>query len=64
MEIFLFPFNPLFKLAEFLNHPHGYHMKMPIENSEALPPINSFVYVKWAESGEEPSGWRKARIDQ
>jgi len=62
--IFLLAFNPLLKLAESLNHPHGYCIKIPIENLEALPPTDSFVYVKWTEAGEEPSGWYKAYIDQ
>ena len=52
--MFLLAFNPLLKLVESLNDPHGYHFKIPIEDSEALPPVNSFVYVKWTEAREEP----------
>ncbi|XP_065884075.1 uncharacterized protein [Dysidea avara] len=62
--MFLLAFNPLLKLAESLNHPHGYHIKIPIEDSEALPPVDSYVYVKWTEAGEEPPGWYKARVGQ
>ena len=52
------------KLAESLNHPHGYCVKIPIENSEDFLPINSFVCVKWLEAGEEPSSWYRAHINQ
>ena len=62
--MFLLAFNPLLKLAEFLNHPYGYHIKIPIDDSEAIPPVDSYVYVKWTEAGEEPPGWYKARVDQ
>ena len=62
--MFLLAFNPLLKLAESLNHPHGYHFKIPIEGSETLPPVGSHMYVKWTEAGEEPPGWYRARVDQ
>ena len=62
--IFLLSFNPLLKLAESLNRSHGYHIKIPIENSEDFPPINSFVYVKWLETGDVALGWYRARIDR
>ena len=62
--MFLLAFNPLLKLAESLNHPHGYRFKIPIDDSETLPPVNSFVYIKWTEAGEEPPGWYKTCIDQ
>ena len=62
--MFFLAFNPLLKLAEFLNHPHGYHIKIPIRDSENLPPVDSYVYVKWTEASEEPPGWYQAQIDQ
>ena len=62
--MFLLAFNPLLKLVESLNHPHGYHFKIPIEGSETLPPVGSHVYVKWTEAGEESPGWYRAHVDQ
>jgi len=54
--MFLLAFNPLLKLAESLNYPHGYHIKTPTEGSKDLLRIDSYMYVKWTEAGEEPSG--------
>jgi len=31
---------------------------------DILPPINSFVHVKWLEAGEKLPGWKRAHIDQ
>jgi len=61
--IFLLAFNPLLKYAESLNHPYGYHFKLPIEGSETLPPLDSpYNYVKWTESADEPAGWYRAHV--
>ena len=62
--IFLLAFNPLLKLAEALSNPHGYTIQLPVEDTDDLPPVNSFVYVKWSECDDEPPGWYKAQIDQ
>ena len=62
--IFLLAFNPLLKLAKPLNVTHGYRIQLPIEGCDDLPPIDSFVYVKWSGSSDEPPGWYRARIDQ
>jgi len=55
--IFLLTFNPLLKLAANLNQGHGYTFRIPLQCSEDLPPLNSRVYVKWTEEGEELPGW-------
>jgi len=60
--IFLLTFNPLLKLAAELNQGHGYTFEIPLQDSEELPPLNSSVYVKWMEEGEEPPGWYRARV--
>ena len=60
--IFLLTFNPLLKLAAVLNQGHGYTFEILLQGSEELPPLNSSVYVKWVEEGEEPSGWYRARV--
>ena len=52
------------KLAEALNNPHDYTIQLPVEDTDDLPPVNSFVYVKWTECDDEPPGWYKAQIDQ
>ena len=54
--IFLLAFNSLLKLAESLNHPYGYCFKLPVEGSETLLPLDSYIYVKWTESDDEPPG--------
>jgi len=33
------------------------------KNSEALPPVESSVHVKWTEAIEEPLGWYKVWVD-
>jgi len=43
---------------------HGYQIYLPIEGSEDLPPVGSFIYVRWTESNDEPPGWYIGRIDQ
>ena len=62
--IFLLAFNPLLKLAEVLNNPYGYTIQLPVEGADDLPPVDSFVYVKWTDSNGEPPGWYKVQIDQ
>jgi len=51
--ILLLAFNPLLNLAESLNNSHGYQ-KLPIEGTDDLPPVDSFIYVKWTGSSDEP----------
>jgi len=60
--MFLLAFNPLLQLAAKLNHHHGYVIQLPLQNSEDLPPIDSAVYVKWVEQGDEPPGWYRAKV--
>ena len=62
--IFLLVFNPLLRLAESLNCPHGYTFQLPVPNSDGLPPVGSFVYIKWLESGNEQPGWYRAQVDK
>ena len=62
--IFLLAFNPLLKLAADLNQGHGYSIELPLQGSEELPPLDSSIYVKWTEEGEEPPGWYRARVDE
>ena len=57
---FLLAFNPLLQLAAELNRGHGYVIQLPLQNSEDLPPIDSAIYVKWVEQGNEPPGWYRA----
>ena len=54
----------MLKLAESLNNPNGYQIQLPIEGTDDLPPVDSYVYVKWAGSSDESPGWYRARIDQ
>ena len=35
-----------------------------MQNSEDLPPIDSAIYVKWVEQGNEPPGWYRARVSE
>jgi len=46
----LFAFNSLLKLAESLNHPFGYCIKLPIEDSEDLPGQN--LQIVYDDNGE------------
>jgi len=59
--IFLLVFNPLLKLAEDLNSAHSYRIQLPIKGIDDLPPVDSFVYVKWTDPNGEPPGWYKAQ---
>ena len=62
--MFLLAFNPLLQLAAELNRGHGYVIQLPLQNSEDLPPIDSAIYVKWVEQGNEPPGWYRARVSE
>ena len=55
--VFLLAFNPLLKLAADLNQGHGYSIELPLQNSDDFPPLDSSIYVKWVEQGDEPPGW-------
>jgi len=58
--IFLLLFNPLLQLAEALNLSCGYTFQLLVPNSDSFPPVGSFVYVKWSDSGDEQLGWYRA----
>ena len=60
--MFLLALNPQLKLAESLNNPSSYQIQLPIDGTDDLPPVDSYVYVKWSESGDEPPGWYRAQI--
>ena len=55
--VFLLTFNHLLKLSAYLNQGHGYKLELPLQNSNALPLVDSSVYVKWLKDGGEPPGW-------
>ena len=44
--VFLLVFNPILQLAESLNHFHGYKFQLPVEGSDMLPPVDTFIYVQ------------------
>ena len=54
----------LLKNLGYWNQGHGYSIELPLQGSEELPPLDSSVYVKWTEEGEEPPGWYRARVDE
>ena len=60
--IFILAFNPLLRLAEVLNHGHGFHFKLMVPNSHNYPPINAYIYIKWLEPNEEQPGWYRAKV--
>ena len=62
--MFLLAFNPLLQLAAELNHGYGYVIQLPLQNSVDLPPIDSAIYVKWVEQGNEPPGWYHTRVSE
>jgi len=62
--VFVLTFNPLLKLSAHLKQGHGYNFELPLQNSEALPSINTSVYVKWMEDIDEPPGWYRARVSE
>ena len=62
--MFLLAFNPFLQLATELNHGYGYTIQLPLPNSEGLPPIDSSIYVKWTEQGNEPPGWYRACVSE
>jgi len=55
-------FNPILKLAESLNQSCGYKFQLPAEGTDMLPPVETTVYVKWTEEGDELPGWYKAKV--
>jgi len=60
--IFILAFNPLLRLAEVLNHGYGFCFKLMVPGSHYYPPINSYIYIKWLETGDELPGWYRARV--
>ena len=60
--VFLLVFNPLLQLAVSLNCTNGYKLHLPVEGTEMLPPINTFLYVQWTEDGDELPGWYKSQV--
>ena len=60
--IFLLCFEPLVKLAS--QYPSkGYVPRIPIPDSESLPPVDSTIYLFWdEEQSSEPTGWYKCRV--
>jgi len=55
--IFLLTLNPLLKLAEDLNKGHGFLFQLSIPKSSNLPPVGTYIYIKWLEPGDELTGW-------
>ena len=62
--MFLLAFNPLLQLAADLNCNHGYVIQLPLQHSEDLPLVDSTVYVKWVEQGDESPSWYQAIISE
>ena len=62
--VFLLVFNPILQLAESLNQSYGYKFLLPVEGTDTFPPVQTFIYVKWTESGDELPGWYKAQVEQ
>ena len=62
--IFLLVFNLVLKLAESLNSSHGYQFQLKIRGTEILPPVNTYVYIKWTEDNGELPGWYLACVDE
>ena len=54
----------MLKLAADLNQGHGYFIELPLQNSDDSPPLDSSIYVKWVEQGDEPPGWCRARVSE
>ena len=57
-------FNPVLKLVESLNSSHGYQFQLKIKDTEMLPPVGTYVYIKWTEDNGELPGWYKAYVDE
>ena len=53
----LLVFNPILKLAESLNQSCGYKFQLPAKGTDMLPPVETTVYVKWTEEGDEVHTW-------
>jgi len=47
--VFLLMFSPILKLVESLNSSYGYQLQLNIKGTEMLPPVSTYVYVKWTE---------------
>ena len=62
--MFLLAFNPLLQLVADFNQGYGYAIELPLQNSEYLPPVDSTVYVKWLEQGDESPGWYQAIVSE
>ena len=62
--VFLLVFNPVLKLAESLNSSHGYKFQLEIKGTEMLPPVNTYLYMKWTEDNGELPGWYKACVEE
>jgi len=60
--IFILAFNPLLRLAEVLNQGYGFCFKLMVPGSHDYPPVNAYIYMKWLESNDEPSGWYRAKV--
>ena len=60
--IFILTFNPLLKLAGDLNKGHGFLFQLSIPNSSNLPPVGTYIYIKWLEPGDELPGWYRAQV--
>ena len=62
--IFLVAFNPVLKLAKKLACP-GFAFRIPIPDSEDLPPPDSTFAVLWdVVDSNEPSGWYKCTVGE
>ena len=62
--MFLVAFNPfiLLQLSADLNYSHSFVIQPPLKNLEDLPPIDSTIYVKWLEQGNESPSWYRAIV--
>ena len=41
----------------------GYRLKIPLQNTVGLPPIESYIYVEWHETdSSEPPGWYHCQV--
>lgn len=52
-------------IVDFINDlPYeNYKLKLSIDNSQGIPPINSHIYVEWQEeNSSEPAGWYHCTI--
>ena len=62
--LFLLVFNPVIKLCDKLQTT-GFRLKLPILNSEGIPPVNAPIYLEWdVEGHDDPQGWYYAIVTQ